>query len=92
MTLTYDELMSLQENDAVAFQQELENWAAGEYFVTDDNSLQLAERMISEAKLYSMADGSVGTVNYKGNLYEVRVTPVRYGMEKWSHPKGAQSK
>ncbi|CAN5356003.1 hypothetical protein BH10ACI2_BH10ACI2_00370 [soil metagenome] len=37
--------------------------------------------------LYSMATGSVGTVNYQGNLYEVRVTPVCDGVEKWSHPK-----
>lgn len=40
--------------------------------------------------LYSMADGSVGTVNYMGNLYEVRITPVGYGIEKWSHPRTAK--
>lgn len=37
--------------------------------------------------LHSMADGSVGTINYRGNLYEVRVTPVAQGIEKWAHPK-----
>lgn len=37
--------------------------------------------------LFSMATGSVGTVNYRGNLYEVRVTPVGQGIEKWAHPK-----
>ncbi len=47
-------------------------------------------RNTPEAKmitLNSMATGSVGTINYKGNLYEVRVTPAKEGVEKWSHPK-----
>lgn len=37
--------------------------------------------------IYSMATGSAGTVNYKGNLYEIRITPVKYGIEKYAHPK-----
>ncbi len=37
--------------------------------------------------LNSMATGAVGTINYMGQLYEVRVTPIEYGIEKWSHPK-----
>lgn len=42
--------------------------------------------------LSSMATGSVGTINYGGNLYEVRVTPVSFGIEKWSHPKTSKRK
>ncbi len=45
----------------------------------------------SMVTLWSMATGSVGTVRYKGNLYEVRVTPVSYGIEKWAHPKTEKS-
>ena len=42
--------------------------------------------------LWSMATGSVGTVNYRGNLYEVRVVPVREGIEKWAHPRTEKRK
>jgi hypothetical protein len=50
-----------------------------------DIGKQVADaRMVT---LWSMATGSAGTINYKGNLYEVRVTPVDMGIEKWSHPK-----
>ena len=37
--------------------------------------------------LHGMATGSVGTIEYDGELYEVRVVPAEYGVEKWSHPK-----
>jgi hypothetical protein len=42
--------------------------------------------------LWSMATGSVGTINYKGNLYEVRVTPVQEGIEKWAHPRTTKAR
>jgi hypothetical protein len=48
-----------------------------------------AGRYIPDAKLVtlnSMATGSVGTIEYDGQLYEVRIVPAEYGIEKWAHP------
>jgi hypothetical protein len=47
-----------------------------------------AARLIPDAELKtlnSMADGAVGTIEYDGQLYEVRIVPAEYGIEKWSH-------